>query len=92
MEQKQDYVDRLQKVYQLLDKNHSGEISYDQFCARMDSPHMQAFAASLQIDVADASKFFLDISDRGRRNVDMETFVVGCIKLKGAVKNSSCGP
>jgi len=87
MEQKQDYIDRLQQLYELLDENASGEISYKQFSAQADSKEMQAFAAILQIDTADVSKLFLEISDRGRRTVDMETFVVGCIKSKGAANN-----
>jgi hypothetical protein len=28
------------------------------------------------------------ISEGGRRSVDLETFVVGCIKLKGAAKSA----
>ena len=27
------------------------------------------------------------LSDRGKRTVDLETFVVGCIKLRGAAKS-----
>jgi len=87
MEQKQVYIQKLQQLFQLMDNEKSGEISYEVFCAHSESPHMLSFAASLEIDIADASKFFLEISDRGRRSVDMETFVVGCIKLKGAAKS-----
>jgi len=87
MEQKEDYIHRLQTLYKLLNDDSSGEISYDEFCAHVDSPHMHAFAESLQIEIGDARQFFLDISDQGTRAVDMDAFVVGCIKLKGSAKS-----
>jgi len=81
------HIHNLQKLFDLIDDDKSGEISYDEFMAHAHSPQMQAFTASLQIDISDASSFFLDISDRGKRLVDMDTFVVGCIKLKGPAKS-----
>merc|ERR1712217_592270 len=48
---------------------------------------MHAFAKSLEIDITDAKQFFLILSGNGRRTVDIETFVVGCIKLKGTAKS-----
>merc|ERR1712176_568696 len=47
---------------------------------------MLAFASSLDIDLLDAKHFFAMLSDRGRRPVDIDTFVVGCVKLKGGAK------
>jgi len=87
MEQKEAYIHKLQNLYSLLDNDKSGEISYDEFMSEIHSPHMQAFTSSLGIDISDAQLFFQDISDHGKRSVDMDTFVVGCIKLKGAAKS-----
>jgi len=87
MEQKEDYIHRLQELFQLLDDGAIGEISYEKFTSELHSPRMQAFAESLEIDISDAKNFFKDISDGGKQPVDMDTFVVGCIKLKGSAKS-----
>merc|ERR1719456_1700877 len=53
MEQKQDYIDKLQLVYDVIDDDGDGEISYDEFCRHTESPELQAFASSMDIDVSD---------------------------------------
>ena len=45
---------------------------------------MLLFASSLGLDVMDLQSFFDVLSAGGQRAVDVETFVVGCIKMKGA--------
>jgi len=48
---------------------------------------MYAFAKSLDIDIADAKQLFQILSNNGWRSVDIDSFVVGCIRLKGAAKS-----
>lgn len=88
LEQKHDYVAALKRLYSEMDSDGNGEITWEEFLANLESPHMHAFASSLDIDITDAKQFFQVLSDRGTRSVDIETFVVGCIKLKGAAKSS----
>merc|ERR1719181_519984 len=87
MERKQHYIDKLQAFYDTLDENRDGEVCYEEFCRHVETPQMQAFASSLEIDTSDAKQFFCILSDHGKRQVDIETFVVGCIKLKGQAKS-----
>jgi len=87
MEHKEDYINKLQKLFDEIDDDNDGEITYSEFCACVSSPELQAFTSSLEIHVADARQFFSVISGRGKYPVDLETFVVGCIKLKGAAKS-----
>merc|ERR1711970_423080 len=49
----------------------------------MNHPRMRAFAASLGIEIADTNHFFALLSDSGKKAVDLETFVTGCIRMKG---------
>merc|ERR1712050_69807 len=65
----------------------SGDISEDEFCRHLKDPEMVAFASSLEIEVVDVAQFFNIISGNGKYPVDVETFVVGCIKLKGLAKS-----
>jgi len=87
MEKREGYIISLRKLYQDMGGNLDGEITYTEFCENLYNPRMQAFASSLEIDISDARQFFLVLSDRGKRPVDLETFVVGCIKLRGAAKS-----
>mmetsp|Transcript_148362 Transcript_148362/g.284338 ORF Transcript_148362/g.284338 Transcript_148362/m.284338 type:complete len:344 (-) Transcript_148362:85-1116(-) len=87
LERKGQYIDKLQAFYDEMDDDQDGEISYEEFCRHVNTPEMRAFAGSLEIDVLDAKQFFCILSDHGRRCVDVETFVVGCIKLKGAARS-----
>merc|ERR1712232_1201759 len=48
---------------------------------------MVAFCTSLEIDATDVAQFFSILSAGGNRSVDVETFVIGCIKLKGYAKS-----
>merc|ERR1711918_290432 len=87
MERKEDYINKLQVFFDEIDEDGNCEISYDEFIKHADSPHMHAFANSLEIDLTDAKQFFQVLSNNGHRPVDIETFVVGCIKLKGMARS-----
>merc|ERR1719220_750885 len=87
MEKKDDYIKRLQVFFTDMDENSDGLISLDEFVRHVDHPEVIAFANALEIDALDAKLFFQVLSDNGKRNIDLETFVVGCIKLKGAAKS-----
>jgi len=87
MKKNEYYIKQLRKFYKKLDEDHTGEIHYEQFQKCMNSPEMMAFAQSLQIDATNVHQFFDILSANGTRPVDLETFVVGCIRLKGASKS-----
>merc|ERR550525_272123 len=87
MEKKDEYVKKLQVFFTGMDENGDGEISLDEFVQHVDHPEVIAFANALEIDALDAKLFFQVLSDNGKRSIDLETFVVGCIKLKGAAKS-----
>eukprot|EP00747_Dinoflagellata_sp_TGD_P202882 gnl/TRDRNA2_/TRDRNA2_76468_c1_seq1.p1 gnl/TRDRNA2_/TRDRNA2_76468_c1~~gnl/TRDRNA2_/TRDRNA2_76468_c1_seq1.p1 ORF type:complete len:144 (-),score=39.24 gnl/TRDRNA2_/TRDRNA2_76468_c1_seq1:62-433(-) len=49
---------------------------------------LEAFANSLYIDTQDLEQVFALLSNEGKNSVDIDAFVVGCIRLKGAAKSS----
>merc|ERR550525_1930349 len=87
MEKKDEYVKKLQVFFTSMDENADGQISLDEFNRHVDHPEVIAFANALEIDALDAKLFFQVLSNNGKRSIDLETFVVGCIKLKGAAKS-----
>lgn len=87
LDQKDHYIHKLQALFDEIDTDGSGEISYEEFRKVCNSPELHGFAASLEIDISDADLFFYTLSNRGQREVDIETFVVACIQMRGPAKS-----
>eukprot|EP00928_Gymnodinium_smaydae_P087815 TRINITY_DN7200_c0_g2_i1.p1 TRINITY_DN7200_c0_g2~~TRINITY_DN7200_c0_g2_i1.p1 ORF type:complete len:651 (-),score=64.46 TRINITY_DN7200_c0_g2_i1:602-2554(-) len=83
----EDYVRKLQTWFNAIDASKRGTITYDQFVGNVDDPAVLAFAQTLEIELLDLKQFFAVISCNGRRAVNLENFVLGCIKLKGMAKS-----
>lgn len=87
MEQKESHMKRLVTLFDSMDRDESGEVSMQEFVKFLKDKRMQAFAGSLEIETDDLEQFFAILSDGGRRSVDLETFVVGNIKLRGMARS-----
>lgn len=90
MAQKKKYMEQVSVVFKMLsadDSTSSTELTQKQFMAHIDDPALEAFAANLEIDSSDLEQFFNILSSNGSHSVDLETFVVGCIKLRGMAKS-----
>lgn len=86
LDNKSKFSKVLEDWYGRLDDG-SGKISYEAFCSHLQDPAMAYFAALLEIDPSSLKQFFFTLSANGTREVDLNTFVVGCIKLRGAAKS-----
>merc|ERR1719215_2358439 len=87
LSKKQEFMDNIKELYSRMDADDSGEVSWPEFKAYMGHPKIVAFAESLDIEVNDLEQFFGVLSTQGQRPVDLESFVVGCIKLRGVAKS-----
>jgi len=87
LQRKEEYMNRIVALYQQMDEEGSGDVSFETFCKHLSDPSMVAFAESLDIDCMNLKQFFNILSANGARQVDLETFVVGCIKLRGMAKS-----
>jgi len=87
LENKEKYIKMLRQWFRAIDKVNSGRVSMAQFTENMHSPEMFAFASRMGIEITDIRQFFAVLTNNGTKPVDLETFVVGCIKLKGAAKS-----
>merc|ERR1712232_1308426 len=74
---------KIKDLYEMMDIDGSGEVGYDEFVKFAHDPEMKGFAASLELEPNDLQQFFSILTGNGIRKVDLETFVVGCIKLRG---------
>merc|ERR1719253_816749 len=76
----------LMHLFQEVDANMSGSISYEEwekFCAK---PEAQACFSLLDIDVSKTKDLFHLIDTDASHEVDLEEFVMSCMKLQGAAK------
>lgn len=83
---KEEYKHKIADLYKNMDSDGSGEVSFDEFKLHMGDPLAAAFAESLDLEVTDLEQFFSVLSEHGEIAVDIEAFVVGCIKLRGLSK------
>jgi len=87
IQRKSDYKRRAAELFLHIDHDASGDISEEEFHKHAADPEMVAFAWSLELDVTDIAQFYSMLSCRGRYTVDLDTFVVGCMKLKGYARS-----
>jgi len=87
LQKRSAYLQRAEELFQKMDQDESGDISEEEFRKHADDPEMLAFASSLELDVSDIAQFYSVLSCRGKYPVDMDTFVVGCLKLKGSARS-----
>lgn len=85
MEEDENTINRLTDWFRELDADNDGFISYAEFDEFVCNPRMLAFAHTLGIEIMDVEQFIRTISKTPY--VDLETFVNGCIRVKGPAKN-----
>jgi len=81
------YVTKAAALFRQIDQNSSGNITEQDFLKYANDAKMAALASSLELDVSDMEQFYNMLSCRGKYAVDVDTFAVGCLKLKGPARS-----
>lgn len=77
-------VEQLRRLCEEIDSDKSGTITLDEFTNCFQDTKNGTFLASIGLDISDAEVFFHMLSGiTGREEVDIESFVEGCMRLKG---------
>jgi len=87
LKKKASYVSSFKELYSKLDDDGSGDVSMGELSKHLHDAEMLAFMQSLDLDASDIEQFFSALSINGELSVDVETFVVGCMKLKGSARS-----
>jgi len=87
LRRKKYYFKRAAELFQKIDQDCSGDISEEEILKFANDPQTVAVASSLELDVADIMQFYGMLSCRGKYAVDVDTFVCGCMKLKGTARS-----
>lgn len=87
LEKKHEHVEALRSLFHGFDRDNDGTISMSEFQGELANPVMVAFLGTLDIPTTDAKQLFNILSRHGKKQVDIDAFVHGCIKLKGGAKS-----
>lgn len=83
---KQDFVSEIQKLFKQIDADHSGTITVEEFENHIQDDAVQAYFAALELETSDAWTFFRLLDTEKTEAIDVEEFVLGCLRMKGAAK------
>jgi len=86
LKRKHYYIKSFEALYRRLEEG-SGGVTIDQLEKHLADEEMQAFMQSLDIDASDINQFFASLSSDTSGSIDLDTFVVGCMKLKGSARS-----
>jgi len=70
-----------------MQKDDNGNVSVEEFRSHMEDERMLAFAARLDVETSDILQFFIALTGHGKSGLDIDMFVLGCIKLRGSAKS-----
>merc|ERR1711972_704328 len=87
MRKRDSYVKQFEHLYRKLDMDESGPLRFEDLERKFADPKMVAFMQALEIDVNDVEQFFSSLATNGTDAVDLQSFVDGCMRLKGVARN-----
>jgi Ca2+-binding EF-hand superfamily protein len=87
LDQKLQFMDTMQRVFEELDVDDSGTLTVDEFEKQIQDENILSYLSTLELDVAQV-RTLLTLLDRDQNGeVDIEEFVTGCLRLKGGAKS-----
>jgi hypothetical protein len=84
---KEQYIRQIEGIFKHLDSDKSSEVSIEEVRQHLTDPQMIAFMSNLEIDYSDVEDFFAILTSGGGSGVDIDTFVSGCMKLRGQARS-----
>mmetsp|Transcript_33716 Transcript_33716/g.104722 ORF Transcript_33716/g.104722 Transcript_33716/m.104722 type:complete len:201 (-) Transcript_33716:37-639(-) len=73
----------LREVFQEVDEDQSGSLTYEELEDMMSDERVQMFLKHLKIDATDTKKLFQVLDVDGSREIELEEFVSGIMRVKG---------
>jgi len=77
---------QMRELFQLIDVDGTGEISFTELEKSLDDKEIRAHFALFEIDLKQAPEFFSLLDTNGDGLVELEEFVEGCRRLQGGAK------
>lgn len=87
LKKKVKFMADLRDLHRHMCDSGATEATLEGFLRHMNDPEMLNFARALEVDLVDLQVVFDVLSSGGQQSVDLESFVVGCIRLRGHAKS-----
>jgi Ca2+-binding EF-hand superfamily protein len=81
------YIKRIKQLFRKLDDNDSGVITVTEMEKAMADQEVADYFKSLDIDTEDAWTLFKLLDTDETNAIDLEEFVLGCLRLKGTARS-----
>lgn len=91
VEKKVEFVENMRRVFEELDSDDSGTLTVDEFERQLEDETLLIFLSALELDVGQV-RTLVTLLDRNQNGeVDIDEFIQGCLRLKGAAKSLDMG-
>mmetsp|Transcript_61352 Transcript_61352/g.109179 ORF Transcript_61352/g.109179 Transcript_61352/m.109179 type:complete len:115 (+) Transcript_61352:2-346(+) len=75
-------------LFNKMEMDANARVTAEEFSKHIHDTKMVAFCEAMEVEPADLIAFFSALSGNGKHSVDLDTFVVGCMKLRGTAKSA----
>lgn len=83
LDDKQSHLQKINALFNQLGSESTGAITYEMFEEKLKSPAVQQYFQTLGLDVWDAWSFFKLLDQDAGGSVEVEEFLMGCLRLRG---------
>eukprot|EP00931_Biecheleriopsis_adriatica_P055290 TRINITY_DN32644_c0_g2_i1.p1 TRINITY_DN32644_c0_g2~~TRINITY_DN32644_c0_g2_i1.p1 ORF type:complete len:661 (-),score=141.18 TRINITY_DN32644_c0_g2_i1:36-2018(-) len=80
-------TEEIKKFFQQADANQDDKLNFDEFSLHLQTPHVRAYFAGLDIDPAEALIMFTLLDVDQSKEITVSEFVNGIMKMKGKAKS-----
>merc|ERR1712060_577086 len=87
MELKEADVTEMHTMFAEIDEDCNGTLTMKEVQDYFGKPKMQLYFQALGIDATDSAKLFSLLDDEGSGEVEVDAFIEGCLRLKGAARS-----
>merc|ERR1739842_153280 len=80
------FISHVQQLFHMLEPDHNGQISKDEYLAQVDDPDLQAYMRDIGIDPQEARILFSYIDSDNSNSIDAEELISGLVRLRMGAK------
>eukprot|EP00929_Paragymnodinium_shiwhaense_P083117 TRINITY_DN44154_c0_g1_i1.p1 TRINITY_DN44154_c0_g1~~TRINITY_DN44154_c0_g1_i1.p1 ORF type:complete len:655 (+),score=100.32 TRINITY_DN44154_c0_g1_i1:75-2039(+) len=85
-ENRDDFMKRAKCIFKSIDRHGTGQLSLSDMKPFLDQEPARALFGALDLDIGDVQELFLVLDEDETHLVDIEEFVIGCLRMRGAAK------
>lgn len=86
LEDKEEHVGKVRELFSKFGAASEGGITFAMLQERLGDPAVREYLETLGLDISDAWSFFKLLDMDGGGSVEIEEFLMGCLRLRGAAR------